>query len=150
MFLKWAIPGLFLLYFRSFQTSIQLLQQINVKKIHLECGTGIRNNNLLEMSLQKITPRPRLLPKGSQSVRPDWAIYCTFGNDSKPLATINLPKSPTFLGNFCKGVKIIHFCREIIFGQLYRHLYFTTFDKLTKMFTCPVPMRQAMCLYRFP
>ena len=114
MFLKWAIPGLFLLYFRSFQTSIQLLQQINVKKIHLECGTGIRNNNLLEMSLQKITPRPRLLPKGSQSVRPDWAIYCTFGNDSKPLATINLPKSPTFLGNFCKGVKIYHFWATFI------------------------------------
>ena len=31
-------------------------------------------------------------------------------------ATISLPKSPTFLGNFCKGVKIIHFSSEIIFG----------------------------------
>ena len=29
-----------------------------------------------------------------------------FGNFLKPLATIKLPKSPTFLGNFCKGVKI--------------------------------------------
>ena len=29
------------------------------------------------------------------------AIYWTYGNFSKPLATINLPKSPTFLGNFC-------------------------------------------------
>ena len=28
------------------------------------------------------------------------------------------PKSPTFLGNFCKGVKIIHFSIEIIVGQL--------------------------------
>ena len=27
-------------------------------------------------------------------------------------------KLPTVLGNFCKGVKIIHFSREIIFGQL--------------------------------
>ena len=36
----------------------------------------------------------------------------------KPLATINLPKSPTFLGNFCNGVKIYHFSSEIIFGQL--------------------------------
>ena len=36
----------------------------------------------------------------------------------KPLATINLPKSPTFVGNFCKGVKINHFSSEIIFGQL--------------------------------
>ena len=28
------------------------------------------------------------------------------------------PKSPTFLGNFRKGVKIYHFSSEIIFGQL--------------------------------
>ena len=27
-------------------------------------------------------------------------IYWTLGNFSKPLAAINLPKSPTFLGNF--------------------------------------------------
>ena len=43
------------------------------------------------------------------------ALKATF---SKPLATINLPKSPTFLGNFCKGVKIYHFSIEIILGQL--------------------------------
>ena len=35
-----------------------------------------------------------------------------------PLATINLPKPPTFSGNFCNGVKIYHFPSEIIFGQL--------------------------------
>ena len=29
-----------------------------------------------------------------------------------------LPKSPTFLGNYCKGVKMYHFSCEIIFGQL--------------------------------
>ena len=34
------------------------------------------------------------------------------------MATINLPKSLTFLGDFCKGVKIIKFSSEIIFGQL--------------------------------
>ena len=33
------------------------------------------------------------------------------------LATINLPKSLTFLGNFYKGVKIYYFSSEIIFGQ---------------------------------
>ena len=48
----------------------------------------------------------------------NWAIYWTWGNFSKPLATILLPKSPTFLGNFCKGVKILNFSREIVFGQL--------------------------------
>ena len=41
-----------------------------------------------------------------------------FGQLSKPLATISLSKSPTFLGNFWKGVKINHFSSEIIFGQL--------------------------------
>ena len=41
-----------------------------------------------------------------------------FGKFLKPLATINLPKSPTFLSKFCKGVKIYHFSSEIIFGQL--------------------------------
>ena len=45
-----------------------------------------------------------------------------FGNISKPFATINLTKSPTFLGNFCKGVKIYHFSSEIVLGNFYRHL----------------------------
>ena len=30
-----------------------------------------------------------------------------------------MPKSSTFLRNFCKFVKIFHFSREIIFGQLF-------------------------------
>ena len=46
------------------------------------------------------------------------------GNFLKPLSTINLPKSSTFLGNFCKGVKIFHFISEIIFGQLLLTLQF--------------------------
>ena len=50
-----------------------------------------------------------------ESVWPDWAIYWALGNFSK--ATI-LPKSPTFLGNYCKRVKIFNFSSEIIFGQL--------------------------------
>ena len=44
--------------------------------------------------------------------------FCTLGNFSKPVATIILPKLSTLLGNFCKGVKIVHFCSEIILGQL--------------------------------
>ena len=58
----------------------------------------------------------------SQSVWPDWAIYRSFGKFLKPFATINLPKSPTFSGNFCKGVKIYHFSNEIILGNFCRHL----------------------------
>ena len=43
-------------------------------------------------------------------------LHC--GQLLKPLATIILTKSRTLLGNFCKGVKIIHFSCGIIFGQL--------------------------------
>ena len=49
---------------------------------------------------------------------PDWVIYCILGNFSKPVATIILPKFSTFLGNFCKFIKIFHFASEIIFGHL--------------------------------
>ena len=45
-----------------------------------------------------------------------------FGNFLKPLAIINFPKSPTLLGNFCKGVKIYCFSSEIISGNFCRHL----------------------------
>ena len=45
-------------------------------------------------------------------VWPDCAIYWTLGNFSKPLATINLPKSPTFLGNFVE--KIYYFLSACI------------------------------------
>ena len=54
----------------------------------------------------------------SNAVWPDRVIFWTLGNFLKPLATILLPNSLTFLGNFCKGVKINHFYSEIIFGQL--------------------------------
>ena len=47
-----------------------------------------------------------------------WAIFCTLGDFLKRLATINLPKSPTFVEIIFKGLKIYHFSGEIIFGQL--------------------------------
>ena len=62
--------------------------------------------------------KDRALQTEEGSVWPGWAIYWTLGHSLKPLAAINLPKSPTFLGIFCKGVKIYHFSSEIIFGQL--------------------------------
>ena len=64
------------------------------------------------MFIDKVDASPTCLP-----VRPDLAIYWTLGKFLKHLATINLPKSLTFLGNFCKGVKIYHFSSAIIFGQ---------------------------------
>ena len=52
----------------------------------------------------------------SWPVWPDWAIYCTLGKFSKQVATIILLKSPTFLGSFCKGVKIFHFSNGIFWA----------------------------------
>ena len=58
-------------------------------------------------------PFPDLVP-GKQTVFlaiwPDWAIYWTLGNFLKLLATINFPKSPTFLGNFLR-------CQNLSFFQ---------------------------------
>ena len=53
-----------------------------------------------------------------EAVWPDLAIYWTLGKFLKPLVTLNLPKSLTFLRNFCKDVKIYHFSSKIIFGQI--------------------------------
>ena len=51
-------------------------------------------------------------------VWPDWAIYYTLGNFSKPVATNILPKLSTFLGSLSKVVKIFHFSIENQFGRL--------------------------------
>ena len=40
----------------------------------------------------------------------------------KRVATIILPKLPTFLGNLSEGVKIFHFSSESFLGNFYRHL----------------------------
>ena len=67
-------------------------------------------------------PRRDTLFDDNTPVWPDWVIYWTLGNFLKPLATTNLFKSLTFLGYYCKGVKIYHFFTEIILGNFYRHL----------------------------
>ena len=54
--------------------------------------------------------------------------FWTLGNFLKPLQQFICPNLPTFLDNFCKGVKIYHFFSKIIFlvksflGNFYRHL----------------------------
>ena len=48
--------------------------------------------------------------------------FLDLGNFLKSLATANLPKSPIFLGNFCKGVKIYHFLVQSFLGNFYRRL----------------------------
>ena len=56
------------------------------------------------------------------SMWPDWTIYWTLGNFLKPLATIILPKSNTFLGKFLKVSKSIIFLVKSFLGNFYRHL----------------------------
>ena len=66
-----------------------------------------------------------------QSVWPDCAIYCTLGNFSKPVATIIMPKSPTFLVNFD---------REFIFVPLFKWNHFcATFIEIWRLFTGHTP-----------
>ena len=59
------------------------------------------------------TPRRKMffgnVTHNYQPVWPDWAIFWTLGNFSKPVATSSLPKSTTFLGNFCKDAKIFKY-----------------------------------------
>ena len=74
--------------------------------------------NFAERNIAIWSLRPRLAQERLRSVWPDWAIFWPLGNFLKPLATINLPQSSRFLGNYCKSVKIIHFSSEIIFAQL--------------------------------
>ena len=69
-------------------------------------------------SWKRSEPRLAILFHTSPSVWPDWAIYWTLGNFSKPVASISLLKTTTLLGNFCKGVEIFNFSSEIIFREL--------------------------------
>ena len=54
---------------------------------------------------------------GLGTMGPDWSIYWTLGKFLKPLATIYLPKSPTFLGNFQRDVKSSIFLLKLFLGN---------------------------------
>ena len=81
------------------------------------CYKSIAYLHLLIASWIKIILN-KMAPRELRPVWPDFAIYWTLGNFLRPLATINLPKSPTFLRKFCEVVKINHFTGKIIIGQL--------------------------------
>ena len=53
---------------------------------------------------------------------PDWAIYSTLDNFSNPATTIILPKLPTILCNFSKGVKSFICLMKSFLGNFYWHL----------------------------
>ena len=71
-------------------------------------------------------------------------FICLCGNFSKPVAIITLPKSPTFLGNFCKGVKVCYFLVKSFLGNFCRHL--ATFFRSRWLFAIFVPSeREDLC-----
>ena len=98
------------------KTLIWIIEECDSKAVAFLSSTLVSTRRTLAyVKKQKCRLRP-------PPVWPDWAIYCTLGNFSKPLATINLPKFHTFVGKFCKGVKIFIFSSKIILGNFYRHL----------------------------
>ena len=56
------------------------------------------------------------------TVWPDWAIYCTLDNFSKPVAIIILPKLQIFQAIFVKYSKYFIYLMKSFFGNFYSHL----------------------------
>ena len=61
-FKKWASPGLFLIYFRLFKHTLQILQQINLKKCPSSIWCRDLNSWPLKHESPPITTRPGLPP----------------------------------------------------------------------------------------
>ena len=57
----------------------------------------VRQNNFLSFYVIVLHSRALVMPP---TVLPDMVIFCTLGDFLEPLATINLPKSPTFLRQY--------------------------------------------------
>ena len=101
---------------RSTDRQPQILN-FELKNVICSSSFGTRKNDGNQSDIKVPIPFD-FLTKLRASVTRLGDLFHTLGNFSKPVAIINLPKSPTFLGNFCKGVKIFYFSSEIIFGQL--------------------------------
>ena len=104
----------FNIFFKQIQISNQLQNMLLIQ---------FQVIRLLRIVSLELPIRHLCSQKGAEPVWPDLAIYWTFGNFSKPLATINLAKYLTFLGNFGKGVKILNFSSEIIFGATFIEIW---------------------------
>ena len=94
----------------------------NVYWTKISCQLFCRKDWDREWPLLKIKSWGIDLLSIRRSVWPDWAIYSTLGNFFKPLATINLPQSSPFLGNYFKGVKSFIFLVKPFLGNFYKHL----------------------------
>ena len=75
-FIKEANPGHFFVHFRSFQTTIEFLQQMYVKNVHPGYGAGIRTHDLWNVSLFPTLSRDKLASLAN--------VFLTMGH-SQPL-----------------------------------------------------------------
>ena len=83
-----------------FRLSVQLLLLDCTQQLRdFNCKEGqVRNNVVLKVVLDTVKINLKHITV-SWAVWPDRAIYWILGNFLKPLATIKVPKSSTFLGN---------------------------------------------------
>ena len=124
----WFESGLWAIFYRTFIYLLStVLKRRNKEK---EVGNGpLKSKWKVEVVIEWVLimstdARYRLVDfiREWKPVWPELAIFWTLGNFSKPLATSYLPNSPTFLGIFCKGVKIFKFLVKSFLGNLNRHL----------------------------
>ena len=112
---------------RKYKTECHYISHLPIDKINRDWKRPKWNRGRvvirIHFLIEKLSDLPKSISK-NQAVWPDWLIYWTFGNFSKPVATISLPKSPTILGNFC--AKIFNFYSEIIWA---------TFTDIWRLFT---------------
>ena len=106
----WDSIMILLLIFSLFQLLVKMFD---------ENRTQIEGSRSADLWGQKW---PRRQPTLLQPVWPDRAIYWTLGYFLKPMATIDLPKSPPFLSNFLKVSKSVIILVKSFLGNFYRHL----------------------------
>ena len=106
LFFEWAKPGFFLFIFVLFNYNLQTA-------VGYKLGSSVRRHARwsLTTTLWPFFNGPTL-----QCDQIGWFIWL-WATFLKPLATKKFPKSPTFLGNFCRGIKIYHFFSAIILGN---------------------------------
>ena len=123
------------------------MKKVLVVKGYRVVGWNTRDRGFNPWWLQKINKRLNdsdLLLVGGGSTSIGDPITATsvgisvtrLGKFLKPLATINLPISPTFLGNFWKGVKIYHFWATFIHIWWFFLVTLVGIDKVTTRLNC--------------
>ena len=100
---------------------LQKIGKISLSQVAVDSQYSLYSEPALSCKILFIAHLLKLNKDRRKCEKSDVGISVTrLGNllDFGPLATINFPKSPTVLGNFCKDVKIYSFSSDTSFGQL--------------------------------